>query len=366
MGPTCEEHVKKNEPSIWSCKLINKFFNSHDYIIVALLPVHTQLLFDMLQEAYHAKSNRKSLIDSENDQIDFIGLLSTPATSTPITSTTVPPTFTPDQSETTETELIIQAHDIQLDKIFPDISTVSKLDINTYEVTEQSLQFDNPNTSDTNMITTTMIIETMTTTPTEQIQPDFFNNIDNHDLINISEQPNIMITSTPVQWSNDKNIIDDITTQNLIKETNNSTDSTVITTIKPIDSTSANIAITIDDDKFYSSDQTITSSMNTLKQPLSTNTITTPQTIHSHLLSKLCNQDFSHILPTTSSSSSNSSSNVFVSWLNKHLHSSTSTTTTSTVPSLIINKSQASSIPLQRIDMDDRLHQMSNNIYNEH
>jgi hypothetical protein len=382
MGPTCEEHVTKNDPDIWSCKLTSIFFNFYYYIILALSPVHTRVLFDMLQEAYRAKSRRKSLIASKNGQIDFIGLLSTRTTSMPITSTTVETTtFTTDQNETTEIEHIIPAHAVQLDQIFSDSSTVSTLDMNTYEFTEPFFQYDNPTTSVTDIISTTMIIENIPTTAIEQLQTDFSNTINDQDLVNITEESNIMITSTPIHFSNDNNLIDDITTQNLIEETNHSTESVIINTMNPIDLTSSNLDIKMDednDDKSYSLDQTIT---NTSEQLSSIDTTTMSQTLHSQLIYKLCQQFFSHILPNASLSSAaatalslssnspstnNHTTDVFLSWLRNYLSSSTSTTTTSTVSPLIINDIQTLSIPLQRIDMDDVLHQMNNNIDNEH
>jgi hypothetical protein len=363
MGETCEEHVKKNDPNIWSCKLINKFFNCHYHIIVALSPVHTRVLFDMLQEAYREKSNRKSLIGSENGQIDFIGLLSAPTTSMPVTSTIVEieTTFITDQSETTEIEHIIPAHNIQIDKVFPDINTASTLDMNTYEFTEQYSQFDNPTTS------TPMIIENITTTTIEQIQITSCNITDSQKIINPIDQSNIMITSTPTEWSNDNYIIDSITTQNSIEETNNSPESIIINTMKAIDLPSSNIDMTIDDKKLYLSDRTITSSKQSSSPP---DTTAISQTTHSLLLNKLCKKLFSPILPNTSaaplSPSSKSSSNILLSRLGKHHSSSINTTTTSTVPSLLINQIPTLSVPLKRILLDDVLHQINNYIDDEH
>jgi len=346
MGLTCEEHVKKNDANIWSCKLINKFFNYHYYIIVALSPVHTRVLFDMLQEAYHAKSNRKSLIGSENGQIDFIGLLSTLTTSIPITSTSVENSFTTDQTETTETEHIIPAKNIQLDKIFPDTNIASTLDMNTYEFTEESSQFDNPTTAETDITSTTMIIENITTTAIGQSIS--CNTTDGQEIINSIDQSNIMITSTPIEWSNDNNIIDSITTQNSIEDTNYSPESVIINTIKPID-----------DKKLDSS-----------KQPSPPDTTAISQTTHSLLLDKLCKKLFLPILPNASttplSPSSKSLSNLLSSRLGKHHSSSINTITTSTVPSLVINRIQTLSAPLKRLHLDDVLHQMNNYIDDEH
>ncbi|CAF4442920.1 unnamed protein product, partial [Adineta steineri] len=120
----------------------------HHLILVALSPVHTRILFNMLQEAYHERIKHKSLNSKDTDQIDFIDLLTTtkpaPVISKPKTSTITTTTTTTTTVETTfitpeigTTEYIIHAQDIQLEEIFSDITTISSLDMNTTEFTEQ-------------------------------------------------------------------------------------------------------------------------------------------------------------------------------------------------------------------------------------
>ncbi|CAF2762346.1 unnamed protein product [Rotaria sp. Silwood2] len=373
MGPTCEEHVPKNEPNIWS----------------SLLPAHTRVLFDMLKEAYRIKAKQKSSSNSGNEQVDFIGLLnsneSTRTTSMPITSTPIESALITHQNELTETEHVIQAQNIQLEKIFPDMNTASTIEMNTYELTEKSFPFDYSTTfltnSEIDMPSTSMIIENMTTTGIEQIQSTSLNLIGNQEIINATEQLDTNITSTSIEWLNDNNtIIDDITTENLIEQTNNNTEFIDITTIEPIDYTSLDADITIDNyDAFYTSDQMIIESINTSELPSSTHTATMSQTTHSQFFYKLCRQLLAHLLPNASSSAVNTStlslashsssknnntSDKLLSWIGKYLNPSKSISTPSTVPSLFINEIRVSSNPLQRIQMDDVLHQMNNNNIN--
>ncbi|CAF1554109.1 unnamed protein product [Rotaria sp. Silwood1] len=370
MGPTCEEHVSKTVPNIWS----------------SLLPAHTRILFDMLKEAYRAKPKQKSSINSGNDHIDFIGLLnaneSIRTTSIPMTSTSIEPNLITHQNELTSTEHVIQAKNIRLERIFPNMNIASTVEMNTYEFTEESFPYDYSTTfltnSEIDITSTPMIIDNMTTTEIEQIQPTSLNPIEDQDSINVTEQLDTIITSTSMDWlNNNYNIIDDITTENSFEQTKSFTEFIDITTIEPMDYTSSNADVTIDDyDASYTSDQMITSSINTSELPSSTQTTTIIPTTHSQFLYKLCRQILSHLLPNTSSSTvtastlpltSHSSSksdhttDKFLSWISKYLSSSKSTSTSSTVPSLFINDIRTSSIPLQRIDMDDVLHHMNNN-----
>ena len=124
----------------------------------------------MIQEAYHSKVKGKSTVTSNNDQIDFIGLLTNPISSTSmITTTTV---------QTPQTEHVIHAQDIQLEKIFP----------------QQTSQIESEN------VTT------------------FLNSTDD------------ITTST-------YNIINDQTTQNFIEETNQTTESDLNDSFYPLDET---------------------------------------------------------------------------------------------------------------------------------
>ena len=264
----------------------------HSIILSALLPIHTRILFNMLQEAYRVKAKEKPILVSKNGQIDFLALLSTAIDST----TTVATVTTTEQSETTGTEVVIHANDIQLGKIFPDQSTVPT-------------EFDN--------FTTSEIFENNT------IQSDYINTTDEQVTFDIQ-------TSTTILWSND----DD-------NNTINSTESIPMTTTEPVDLTSSN--------ETDSSNPTTTLPINT-----------TMDNAHSQLLYKLCQQIFSQFLSNGSSSLAhhNNTINALLSWFNKHLNSS-ATTTAAALPSFVLNE-KSSSAPLQRINMDDVLHQIDN------
>jgi hypothetical protein len=272
----------------------------------------------MLQEAYREKAREKPVLIAKNGQIDFLDLL--------LTTTTVPTTVeivtTTVQTETSEKEIVIQANNIEFEKIFPNESTIS---------TEQSSQFDSSITSE--------ILENITTKPTEQIQSDYFDTTVVQEMLDIQ-------TSTSIPWTND----DDNTT------TINSTESMVITTTtQPIDSTSSN--------ETSSSDPTTTLPINT-----------TTDNAHSQLLYKLCQQIISHFSSNGSLALNssivhhNNTINTLLSWFNKHLNSSKMAPATpteavaATLPSFIVNE-MPSSAPLQRINMDDVLHQIDN--YND-
>ncbi|CAF0721104.1 unnamed protein product [Adineta ricciae] len=62
-------------------------------------------------------------------------------------------------------------------------------------------------------------------------------------------------------------------------------------------------------------------------------------------------------LPLHSLSANNT--NTFLSWIQKHLNISTNPVQTSTSVPLAIDNFDRSSVPLQRIDVDDILHQMN-------
>jgi len=418
MGPLCEEHVPKNDVSVWSCKEIY-----HLYLIVsifllyflALIPVHTRVLFDILQEAYRIKAQGKSTIDSKNEQIDYNGLLRINGASSSLSGTTSSRTklksdFITRENETTEIENVIPAEDIQLEKIFPEISTTSSSDIYTQNFTIQQNEYNNETSFSTNMtsdmiidttenvITTTLLplitVESMMTVSLEENQTNYLNITKDSESVNITEQFNRMITSVPTQWSSYNNsdnntIVYTIeTNENSTEQINNNTESQefLMNTIssQTIDYNSSNET---DNYQFNSSEQTITSTLSTHK---SNDTVEIYQGAHRQLLLKLCQQLLSHILPNVSSLSSsaavqaalslsagspsggNNSADALLAWINEQLNSSTTTTTAATsstlslsLPSLLINEKKLSSNSLQRVDMDEVLHQMNNNIDGE-
>jgi hypothetical protein len=402
---------------------MSSVFNSQYFSLyfLALIPVHTRVLFDILQEAYRIKAQGKSTIDSKNKQIDFDGLLRADGASTSSTKT-LKSDFITHESKKTKTEHVIPADGIQLEKIFPEISTMSDDDIYTqnfttqvsqmFETTEQN-EYNNETSFSTNMIihttenviTTTLLplktVENMMTASLEENQTNYLNITKDSESVNITEQFNTMITSVPIQWSSYNNsdnntiVYTKETNENSTEQIGNNTESQkflMTITSQTIDYTSSNET---DNYKFNSSEQTITSTLIPINQTLSTDksidTVETTQSVHSQLLLKLCQQLLSHILPNISSlsssaavqaalslsagspSSSNNSADALLAWINEQLNSSSTTTTTtatsktisSYLPSLLINERKLSSNSLQRVDMDEVLHQMNNNIDGE-
>jgi hypothetical protein len=399
---------------------MSSVFNSQYFSLyfLALIPVHTRVLFDILQEAYRIKAQGKSTIDSKNKQIDFDGLLRADGASTSSTKT-LKSDFITHESKKTKTEHVIPADGIQLEKIFPEISTMSDDDIYTqnfttqvsqmFETTEQN-EYNNETSFSTNMIihttenviTTTLLplktVENMMTASLEENQTNYLNITKDSESVNITEQFNTMITSVPIQWSSYNNsdnntiVYTKETNENSTEQIGNNTESQkflMTITSQTIDYTSSNET---DNYKFNSSEQTITSTLIPINQTLSTDksidTVETTQSVHSQLLLKLCQQLLSHILPNISSlsssaavqaalslsagspSSSNNSADALLAWINEQLNSSTTTTATSKtissyLPSLLINERKLSSNSLQRVDMDEVLHQMNNNIDGE-
>jgi hypothetical protein len=396
----------------------------------ALIPVHTRVLFDILQEAYRVKARGRSATGSTYSEVDFIGLLTTDSasssSSTTASSPTLESTFITRQSETTESEHVIKADNIQLEKIFPQISTVSTSDeyTQTFQTTQQN-EYNNETTFSDNLeinmtstytpenITTTLLplttVENMTSISLEQNQTNSLNITEDQESINITQQYNTMITSTSVQWSNydnDNNTITTETIQNSTEQIDNTTESRefLMTTNFPTINyttfeTTTYSSYQTDDNQFTSSEQIINSTMMTTDQPFTTDqlidTVNISRAAHRQLLYKLCQQLLSHILPNVSSLSSssaveaalslaqgsssngNNSADALLIWLKEQLTSSTTTTTTTTstttpsisslsTPSLLINGMKLSSVPLQRVDMDDALYQMNNNIDGEH
>jgi hypothetical protein len=122
----------------------------------ALIPVHTRVLFDILQEAYRVKARGRSATGSTYSEVDFIGLLTTDSasssSSTTASSPTLESTFITRQSETTESEHVIKADNIQLEKIFPQISTASTSDeyTQTFQTTQQN-EYNNETTFSDNL-----------------------------------------------------------------------------------------------------------------------------------------------------------------------------------------------------------------------
>ncbi|CAF0919632.1 unnamed protein product [Adineta steineri] len=399
MGPLCEEHVPKNDASVWS----------------SLIPVHTRVLFDILQEAYRAKAQGRSAVLSSDGHVNIMSLLpknneSSSSTSVPTTmSTILQATSINSQSETTEEELVIQAEDIKIEEIFPTTTATSIFDMSTenftaetfestqpYDANNDTITITYPETYTTSPIvtfsgedsTTTMLLlttlEDMTTVSLNQNTS--VNITEDEEYINITESSDTMISSTFSNWSNDNNTI--TYTTEIIQNSTEQIDSTsnkseeLTTNIIPTTSfeTSTDSSFATDDNLLNTSEEITTSSMITTDQLLTADNlidaVNITQTSHSQLLYKLCQQLISKILPNVSSSSAvqaalslatnssltgNNSVGALFTWIQEKFHSSTTTTTT-TLPTVISGKKML----LQRVDMDDVLHQMNNNIDDEH
>ncbi|CAF4471913.1 unnamed protein product [Rotaria socialis] len=370
VGPLCEEHVPKDDPSVWS----------------SLIPVHTRVLFDILQEAYRLKNSGKSTGTPVSDRFNATNLSKT--SSTPLLDTTLPTSLklnvVTEPGATTEQENVIRAEDIQLEKIFPEISTVSPTKMykqDTTEITSQTFQTTEANTynNETNMTSKTqmfttesikttlsplMTVDDMLTVSLEHNQTNPFNITERQQFINTTEKNNKMITSMTLPgstYNSDNNITTPFTHEiirNSTEQINNSTDSNNLI----MNTTSQTMNYTSYETSNYSSIQNYSSQFNSSEQTSFPTKTTTMQSLitdklidmlnnsqyeRDQFLYQLCQQLLSHILPDASSlsspkaveaaltSASNSSSgnypvNELLSWIKEQINSSSSSITTTT------------------------------------
>lgn len=275
-----------------------------------MLPVHTQILFNMLQDAYRVKAKGRIMPAPRNGQIDFLALL---AAFTSATTPRIEIVNSMNQIKTTQSNLIIPANNIQLEKLFP-------------KAKKQNFQSEN--------FTTMEMMENITITSTAQTPFDYSDTIEEEELTDVP-------TSTSAMLFDEENST--IAIDDPMNETISSTESNLSTVVQSMD----------------------TSEMN------SSPSLTTVPTNQSQLLNKLCQRILSHIVPNVSSSinsssilsnTANETLNALLSWLNNYLNSTkhTMTTTPTTLASLVTEEIPSSSEPLQRIDMDDIFHQMDN------
>ena len=114
-----------------SFEYLQLVFIIHPLVFTALIPVHTRVLFDILQEAYRVKTNDRSKLRSNPARADFPNLATTSSNPTPSSPKTTTkkvkshPITHP--SETTETEHVTQADGIQQENIFPTHQYFNKL-----------------------------------------------------------------------------------------------------------------------------------------------------------------------------------------------------------------------------------------------
>jgi hypothetical protein len=222
-------------------------------------------------------------------------------------------------------------------------------------------------------------VENLMTVSTEENSTNYLNTTEDQEFVNMTEQFNRKITSVSIEWSsdnsdNDTNLYTTETMQNSTEQISNNNESKeFLMNAEAINSLSNQT----DENQLNSSAQTITSILDTDR---SIDTVNISQSAHNQLLIKLCQQLLSHILPNVSSlsssaaveaalslskgssSSGNNSAEALLIWIKEQLISSSKTTTTSSSsPSLLIDEKKFSSISLQRVDMDDVLHEMNNN-----
>lgn len=264
-----------------------------------MLPAHTQILFNMLQDAYRVKAKERIMPAPRNGQIDFLALLAafTSATTSRIEIVNSTNRIETTTIATTQGNLIIPAQDIQLEKLFP-------------QARKRKSQSEN--------FTTEGISENLTT------QTPFDYSYTTED-----EQSTDILTST-ITLS-----VDDDNSTMIMDETTNSTDS-------------------IDTSEITSSPfpTTVPTNHSHLLHKLC-------QRILSHIVPNISSSiNSSSILSNTA----NETLNALLSWLTNY-HNSTKhsmTTSTTTLPSFVVEDISSSSESLQRIDLDDISHQMEN------
>ncbi|CAF0785630.1 unnamed protein product [Adineta ricciae] len=314
MGSICSEIVPRNQSNLWS----------------SLLPVHTQILFDILQESYNAK-----LKDKPSSEIDFTDLVTTSTLNNlpDVSTTTI-------RTELEETEFVINAEEIDLKKIFSDVTTIPTTPIYTDEEVDYS---------DNSTVFYTTTVENITSTSIGQTDQTLSDTTESASLPTTSHE-----TSTDI-------------------DTNDSTEA--VTTSSDIDpstvteSDNPTTTIFADTTQSYPLDPTsITPSV----QSEHVNTTSNVRTASNRLLRKLCRRILSQIFPSAPSvddvetglslpldSLSANNNNTFLYWIQKHLNISTNPVQTSTSVPLAIDNLDRPSAPLQRIDIDDVLHQMN-------
>ena len=452
MGPLCEEHVPKSDASIWSCEPF-KYFRLILIILslffLALIPVHTRVLFDILQEAYREKAYGRSRPRPNHNQVDLSSSLTThaPSSSFPYKTTAKTKTTkvksnpTTRRRQTTTIENVIQTDRIPVKHIFSKTSTLSSSDVSTQSFTtitsptfETTEQVDDETTIPTDIIETTenaftslsplTTMEDMMTLSAEQNQTDYSNNTEDQDSFPTTEQYNLTIASESNEWSNyysDNEAFDNTTelTENSTVQISNNTesddfiDNTTFQTInetsfEPIDDSSNQTDYNLLNTSESTTTSILTSINPTLSAKKSFDLLDSSKDAQHQLLLKLCQQLLSQIHPNAtslstsaaieaalalssgSSSSDKNSSDALLIWIQEQLSSTTTTAATTTtpitmttttipttrrkttssttrttlspsLPALLINEKKISSISLQRVHMDDILHQMNNN-----
>ena len=325
---------------------------------LALIPVHTRVLFDILQEAYRVKIDGKSPgAGSHLAQTDLIdpSIKNDPLSTT--TSTTLPtndestPLLYP--SESTESAPIIRADNIQLEKIFPKISTVSTSTIedstvsagtSTINETNLSSELTSESTMDNSSATeftssSTVVstedlstmetaAENLTTAIVDQIETVSSSITDEQQFTNATETFILPTTSASEQWSTYNSTNEPIpNSTNTMLETTPPVTETVTNTTEMHTSIIASTASIADGTKtIINAASTDTEAIEgTSVEPTTTaaeatalimtteqllpvegllEALNNSETLRNQLLYKLCRQLLSHILPNTSSSSS--------------------------------------------------------------
>lgn len=393
---------------------VHRCISVYDRFSLALIPVHTRVLFDILQDAYRAKTHGRSPVNSNNDFINFSEFLptddrsfiplTTSPTSTKLTSSNAP-------SDTTENEDIIQATGIQLENRFPTGSTVSTSSMttetlstqentsNNESITSTSYETDIINSSTTFAEELTSITSSSATTTMENLTTIFFeanettpsNITAEQEFTNTTEQSDLIQNNSTYldqsSYNSDNNttsftpeIVFNSTEQIIISTANETEEPIVDTTpqiMGKISFQASNYSLVDNDtDLFNTTEQTIAQTMVTIDQ-----SYTTDQSSHNQLLYKLCQQLLSHILPNISSTSAveaalsltaelpstkNNTAETLLTWIQQKFSSTTTTTTTTSttttgIPSSSTLLTNGRKLSLQRVDIDDVLYQINDN-----
>jgi hypothetical protein len=141
-------HVCSHVPFV----LYNTSFFSRS---IALLPVHTKALFDLLQQAARRQTHGRAFIDSNKEQIDLLSLLTNYESSVLPVIGMLPTTITADRVSTD--------NDSNLNAIVTETTTVSTEELASVTNQLNTLMIDEP----TDMFTTIIITESRTISTTD-------------------------------------------------------------------------------------------------------------------------------------------------------------------------------------------------------
>ena len=380
------------------------------------------MLLDFLQEAYRAKAQPKSTGLSTDSSVSHI-VLPTSTIPTTISTSTIAieveveeeataPSFVRD---TTEPEHVIRAENIQLEKIFPEISTASTSITETTETT--------PFVTTTTVIASTSTIESNETTATSNVPSTTTTIVTSTETTvlstTVTEEDSTTTESTTTLESTtvtEMNTTESVTTTAMMNNVTNATDFerlitnvTASLTDEPsttFESTTAVTSTETESTQTTSAEMSTSTSILTTESPVPVedllHALNKSESLRNRLLYKLCRQLLSQMFPNATLSSVNSTesvmtlasnsslmmnqtANALLSWIQEQLNSTSSTpltTTTTSIPTstttiietstpvvpspLVQGRKLESASSLQRIDMDEALGWANDPIDGEH